>query len=145
MSTKTCNYCSRELDIDSFAWKSKSKGIRQAKCKQCYSVYNRAYYASGESVKQKKRSIANAKLLRERFQKWKSQQQCQVCGEDSPECLDLHHIDPSQKDDVISRVIANTGSWKRVEEELSKCVVVCSNCHRKIHSSRIECPVSSVD
>lgn len=140
METKTCSKCNCVLSIDQFAWKSKSKGTRQSRCKQCYSAYNRAYYASGEKDKQKKRTIEYTKSLRDRFQVWKSTQVCAVCGETSPECLDLHHVDPSQKDDEIAKVISSTGSWKRIEDEMAKCVVVCANCHRKIHSGRIHCP-----
>lgn len=140
METKTCRGCNREIAIDQFAWKSKSRGIRQAQCKQCYSAYNRAYYASGEKEKQKKRVVEHARSLRDRFREWKSTQRCVVCGEQAPECLDLHHLDPSLKDDEISRVISSTGSWKRIEDEIAKCIVVCANCHRKIHSGRIHWP-----
>ena len=144
METKICSKCSRALPIDQFAWKSKSKGVRQSRCKQCYSAYNRAYYANGENEKQKKRTIDYARSLRDRFREWKSTQCCRVCGESATECLDLHHTDPSQKDDEIAKIISNTGSWKRIEAEIEKCVVVYANCHRKIHSGRIQCPVSSV-
>lgn len=143
METKTCTSCHQTLSVDLFSFKSKIKRQYQSRCKSCYNAYNRAYYENGESVKQKKRSVENTKSMRARYQEWKSEQSCVLCGEDAVECLDLHHLDPSEKDDTLQRIISH-GSWRKIEEEIAKCIVVCANCHRKIHSGRIECPVSSV-
>lgn len=106
MELKTCKNCDSTLDIEHFAWKSKCKGIRQTRCKQCYAEYNRAYYAAGEKQKQKRRAIKYAKSLRDRFREWKFTQTCCVCGETASECLDLHHKDPSQKDYEISKILS---------------------------------------
>ena len=47
------------------------------------------------------------------------------------EALEFHHIDPSQKDFSLSKkkVFSDT-----VRQELDKCILVCANCHREIHS-----------
>jgi predicted HNH restriction endonuclease len=45
---------------------------------------------------------------------------------------DFHHIDPSIKEEGIGTLI-NKG-WKRLEAELKKCIVLCSNCHRIEHN-----------
>ena len=45
--------------------------------------------------------------------------------------LEFHHLDPKQKDFAVSR--ANK-SWERVKKEIEKCILVCANCHREIHS-----------
>lgn len=56
---------------------------------------------------------------------------CVVCGlEDHSAVYDFHHRDPSQKDFAISR----GKNWDIIAEELKKCDLVCSNCHRKIHT-----------
>jgi NMD protein affecting ribosome stability and mRNA decay len=52
---------------------------------------------------------------------------CEICG--SSESLQIHHKDPSQK--VASEVWL--WSQERREEELSKCMVVCEECHKNIH------------
>lgn len=59
-----------------------------------------------------------------------------ICNEKCPYVLDYHHID---KGDPVSRSIGY-GSIKKVEEEINKCIVVCANCHRKIHYGIIKCP-----
>lgn len=53
------------------------------------------------------------------------------CGEDHPACLDFHHLDPAHKRIEMGR--ANIQSFKAVQEEIKKCVVMCANCHRKLH------------
>lgn len=57
---------------------------------------------------------------------------CCRCGENHPACLDFHHRDPATKDVNISQVAGNI-SLKRLREEVQKCEVICSNCHRKLH------------
>ena len=49
------------------------------------------------------------------------------------EALEFHHTDPVQKDFSISSK-GYTRSWKRVQEELDKCVMLCANCHREVHA-----------
>lgn len=45
--------------------------------------------------------------------------------------MDFHHVNPIEKDKSIKNIIS--GSWKRIEEELKKCILLCSNCHREHH------------
>ena len=54
---------------------------------------------------------------------------CSMCGESSKCCLDFHHIDPKTKE----RRISYLRSIKKIDAEIAKCIVLCSNCHRKLH------------
>lgn len=58
---------------------------------------------------------------------------CVVCGESDLRCLDLHHKDPSKKKFTlsISNYSRTEEAWK---EEIEKCITLCANCHRKLHS-----------
>ena len=59
---------------------------------------------------------------------------CERCGYDRcTEALDFHHNDPTKKDFGVSSK-GYTRSWKRVQEELDKCVMLCANCHRETHA-----------
>jgi len=59
---------------------------------------------------------------------------CERCGYDScAEALDFHHTNSSDKDFSISSK-GYTRSWKRVKEELDKCLLLCANCHRELHA-----------
>jgi hypothetical protein len=60
------------------------------------------------------------------------------CGYNKCEgALEFHHIDPSQKDFALS-VRGLTRSWERIIKELDKCILVCSNCHKEIHSGLLQ-------
>jgi hypothetical protein len=56
---------------------------------------------------------------------------CQSCGGVFPRSVyDFHHIEG--KDDSPSTIIGN-GSFSKIAEEISKCVLLCANCHRIEH------------
>ena len=57
---------------------------------------------------------------------------CVKCGYNKyPGALDFHHLDPNQKDFDWSKM--RLRSWNKIVNELDKCVLVCSNCHRIRH------------
>lgn len=87
----------------------------------------------------------------ERVKKWRKETKkrlvegyggkCCICGYNrSHDAIDFHHVDPSKKDFSIGRVRANPKSIKRIVEELKKCIPVCANCHREIHSGITQVP-----
>jgi hypothetical protein len=59
---------------------------------------------------------------------------CSVCGENDPVCLDFHHVDPTTKEGTVSQMVNEFRSKTSILLEVSKCEVVCANCHRKIHA-----------
>jgi 5-methylcytosine-specific restriction endonuclease McrA len=60
--------------------------------------------------------------------------QCQACGySNCLEALEFHHLESTGKDFGISDR-GYTRSWKRILQELDKCVLLCANCHREVHS-----------
>ena len=61
---------------------------------------------------------------------------CSICGYDKCQsALEFHHLNPEEKEFTFS---SNTNrAWSIVREELKKCTLVCSNCHREIHSEYI--------
>ena len=60
---------------------------------------------------------------------------CILCGESTLECLDFHHTDPNEKEfNIASNRLKDL---ERVKAEIEKCVVVCANCHRKIHAKLV--------
>lgn len=77
---------------------------------------------------------ANKKKKKEWIREYKINHPC-ACGESDPCCLDFHHRDKEDKEDLISRMIQNNLSLERIESEIAKCVIMCSNCHRKLHCS----------
>lgn len=63
---------------------------------------------------------------------------CGVCGYDRCNgALEFHHLDPNEKDFGISHK-GYTRSWEKVKTELDKCVMLCANCHREVHTGLIK-------
>lgn len=58
---------------------------------------------------------------------------CNICGYNKTNsALEFHHINPKEKDYAI----ASKGTCHDLEkdlQEISKCILVCANCHREIH------------
>ncbi len=60
--------------------------------------------------------------------------QCQICGYKKCEgALEFHHLNPKEKDFGIGQK-GYSRSWKKVQSELDKCILICSNCHQEIHA-----------
>lgn len=54
--------------------------------------------------------------------------------------LELHHLDPSEKEFPTGGMIASPMSWDRIVAELRKCVMLCANCHREVHAGVRDIP-----
>ena len=63
-----------------------------------------------------------------------------LCPERAPCCMSFHHLDPATKHDSISLLVVRRWPVDRIWSELSKCVCVCENCHRKLHAGVITLP-----
>ena len=64
--------------------------------------------------------------------------ECQCCGYNTcNQALDFHHIDPKTKKFGIAKA-RRARLTEEVLEELDKCILVCSNCHREIHAGYID-------
>jgi len=97
-----------------------------------YEKYGKKYYEENR----KKCVERNRAYQIKQKQKWwdfKRTLKCERCGENHPACIDFHHInrnDPDKKH--VSKLIQNR-LYAQAYREVKKCVVVCANCHRKIH------------
>lgn len=60
--------------------------------------------------------------------------ECRRCHKNyHPNIYDFHHKDPSQKEFNLDRSNFNR-SWQKIREEARKCVLLCANCHREVHT-----------
>ena len=95
------------------------------------------YECSGESTRLDNRTRKHQKtILRNNMKKQAVKLlggKCSICGYNKCiDALEFHHKDPSIKEFKIGS--GNTMSWKEYKNEVSKCMLVCSNCHKEIHS-----------
>jgi len=61
--------------------------------------------------------------------------ECNHCGLSEPkhlEIYDYHHVDPDTKLYSVSNILK--GPIERLKTEVDKCLLLCSNCHRKEHA-----------
>ena len=140
MKTKICvhkdHVGERKLPMTDFRNYKRSKDGKAAQCKTCA---DRISLSSNAKRPGHKHQIAKVRRqnLRADFTIWKAKLGCKCCPESEPICLDLHHIDPTEKELNVSDMIGRGWSWKRVMQEAAKCVVLCANCHRKVHADVI--------
>lgn len=130
---KFCPDCGCDRPIDLFSFKNKSKGTRQAYCNDHRQIRERLRYQRIKTTtiaKVRERTASNKAVIVD----WKDQFVCQLCGENETCCIDFHHLDPLIKEISISAMTQRGYTLKRVKEEASKCVPLCSNCHRKVHA-----------
>ena len=101
--------------------------------KEKKSQYNRAYYAG-------------RRLKKDDFlTKWRKP--CQKCGEQRLYLIQFHHIDPAIKEFCIGGGANVYKNLKIYEEEVKKCVCLCSNCHHEFHyfyGANPEDPVNAI-
>ena len=80
---------------------------------------------------QKRRDLIKEKAIEYKHGK------CCICGYSKcKDALEFHHIDPNTKEFGIGEK-GYTRSWEKVKNELDKCVLLCSNCHREVHAGLI--------
>lgn len=103
-----------------------------SKNKEVHRVYQHKHYAQNKEYYKNKRKERQTEHKR-RFAALKETWSCVFCQESDPIALDLHHINPEQKDDLVYKLCDNGSSWKRVVAEIEKCACLCANCHRKVH------------
>lgn len=128
---KICSVCKIQKDETEFTRdKTTSSGLYTA-CKVC----KRARDVRQHEVHRQQRNAyykARQQQVTLIVSNIKRSKGCQLCSEREPVCLEFHHLDPTKKDFSISaRPNMNV---ETILLEIEKCVVLCSNCHKKVHA-----------
>jgi hypothetical protein len=139
--TKVCSACQEEKPVSEFGFKDKQNGKLQSRCKPCQSVCSKKHYLSNKDD-YRKRARKNNTLYRKRnrqfVSQYKAEKGCHFCKENTPVCLDFHHLDQNEKEINISVMSRGANSIDSIIKEIDKCLVICSNCHRKLHAGLIQ-------
>lgn len=131
--TKKCRICEVVKPLSEFHKnKNCSKGV-VGTCRICTGDRITQWYRDNRVTRQE---AANS---RNRSRKLKAIDhfggKCNDCRESFPPCVyQFHHLDPSVKDYNPSEAMTQTDEkmWK----ELSKCVMLCANCHMIRHHGK---------
>lgn len=96
-------------------------------------VYNRDYDKSHRKTR-RQQQYEYRKRVRAWLVDYRASQGCSHCDEGHPACLDFHHRNPEDKKELNFSGLVNHGYGKeRLMQEIAKCDILCSNCHRKLH------------
>lgn len=131
MKVKVCSKCKVEKSELEFNKRKRSKDGLNSYCKVCNKEKLKIHYQENKDLYYEK-SKNYFKKLQEWFTEFKSTLKCSICGESRHWVLDFHHTDPSIKDGNIANML-NTSSKEKILDEVKKCIVLCSNCHRDLH------------
>lgn len=91
-------------------------GRMLSRCKKCHAK-TKSYY----------NRINKKKLIEYKGGK------CTKCGYSKCDgALEFHHLNPKEKDPNFIKLRNHT--FERAKKEIDKCILVCANCHREIHT-----------
>ena len=92
--------------------------------------FQKKYFQDNKQLwryRQQQRRIQNKNYLNE-----VKKAGCSICGYNKcADALDFHHLN-DDKDKSVSSA-ARLHCLETLKKEVSKCILVCSNCHREIH------------
>ena len=131
METKICSRCKLAKYVDQYNKKSSSKDGLSTYCKDCNKEKLKEHYNSNKDYYHNK-SKDYSKKLQNWLEDYKKDFKCLKCGEHRHWVLDFHHREPSQKENTVSTML-RTSSRQKILEEIEKCDILCSNCHRDLH------------
>lgn len=110
---KICTRCKINKPLTEYYFRNKKSQIYRANCKKC----------------QTKCKKENNKLDAIKYKGEK----CEICNikSDIYRIYDFHHKDPTKKEFELSR--KRYVNIDKCKDELDKCHLLCSNCHREVH------------
>ena len=119
--TKICQICGKEFETVQY-------GAARKYCFECSPSYKDG--SRGSIITHLRHSLKN-QLVKEKGGK------CELCG--YSKCfaaLEFHHINPEEKEfNIALYCSSNNVNVEKAREDLTKCLLVCANCHREIHNS----------
>jgi transposase len=115
---RKCPKCNQDCNISQF-YNRRGKEYGSVYCKQC----------TNKQTLERQRNLKNEMI------QYKGGK-CEMCGYNKYSgALEFHHLNPSEKEFNLS----NLKSYKFdevIKNELDKCSLLCSNCHREIHRKK---------
>jgi transposase len=132
MSTKICRVCKEEKTLEFFSRNLHKIDGLNAECKECQKRIFKEYYQKNKQA-HINRVAKRTNRVNETIAQIKTNRGCTSCEENFSYCLEFHHLDPNQKDGLVGEAKI----FEKTIEEISKCVLVCRNCHIKAHKGLI--------
>lgn len=126
---KKCYRCCLELVEEEFPMR---RGSRIGVCRDCYKAHygdpdqlDRAYSEKVRNTNHKRKERCRSYLYDILLKS-----SCVDCGLSDPIVLEFDHRNPEEKYRDVS-LLVQQGSIELLKTEVSKCDIVCANCHRR--------------
>lgn len=133
IGTKWCGDCKDFRRVVEFSYKYSERRVLQTYCKICQSRRSREHYQRNADA-YKERIARNNQITRgenrRKLLEYLSHEACVDCGLTDMVALEFDHHDPTQKVRDVSTMVQKGFAWTTVLREMSKCDIVCANCHR---------------
>lgn len=144
--TKRCTACgNHRLLLEEFNKSATRREHRRAHCKVCERKQARICYRQNPEPYKRRARLFNQERSRWRMaeaDRIRSEMGCLLCGERTVAVLDFHHLVGNSKGRQggvpVTRAAGNSDAQFRAE--LARCVVLCANCHRKLHHGLVAPP-----
>jgi hypothetical protein len=119
---KRCRHCGTEQPDEAFGicLIRGEKVYRRQQCQKC------------KQARATERKVA----LRGWLHDYKKTLHCVKCGFDDFRALTFHHEDHREKDFNVSDMVSRGHSVASIQQEITKCVVLCANCHHLAHAEK---------
>lgn len=119
---KNCVNCKKSFELES----NGSGGHNRIYCYTCYPT----------GMNKSERDIFKRNLIRTASDNQKLSIGCKICGyKKEPTALEWHHHNDDKSyspSDLLGK--GSYKNWEIYQKEISKCVLLCSNCHREVHA-----------
>ena len=128
---RKCGRCGQVKSASDFSWHRKARNQRDSYCRICRAAYKREHYLAHReryvenAVRRKRTLIAERVAYLVAFLR---DHPCVDCGEPDTLVLEFDHI--GHKRFSISAGLRGR-NWQSVLDEMTRCDVVCANCHRR--------------
>ncbi len=122
--------CKTEKTLADFYKWNKTKDGLMSRCKTCHCAKQKQHRDNPETEYNKQSRLR--RLVRKQKAIEMFGNKCADCHKMfHPNVYDFHHLDPKLKDLTLGELLHK--SWKHIEPELQKCIMLCANCHRLRH------------
>lgn len=126
---KRCGRCHKILASSKFRISRRDKSY-QSYCILCDKAYHKEHnkrQRAGQIRRRKEKLLLKTAYILQ----YLKIHPCIDCGELDPLVLEFDHLNPSDKRANIALLITSGNGIAQLLAEITKCVVRCSNCHRR--------------
>ena len=129
---KICPHCKKEKNNNEFNKNRNRPDGLAIQCKICIQKMQKAHYIKSEKRRKsvEYRRINSKQNSKNIIYKHLINNPCINCGETDPIILQFHHV-KGKKIFAIANAIRLGINIENLKNEISKCEILCSNCHLK--------------